>query len=175
MKYSLIFLLLGLLSCAHPKPRKPIAHSGRIDMTQSIAYNQQLNKYEGSVLKNYIKRDSTHTYIDSQHGFWYAYLSRNEQDTILPQKGDEVVFSYDIKGLDGKSIYSKEELGEKTYLVDQQDFMQGIQEGIKLMKVNEKVVFLLPSIKAYGVHGDGHKIGANTPVVVTLQLITIRK
>jgi len=175
MKYSALLIVLLAFSCANPKPRKPIAHTGSVDMSQSIAYNKQLNKQEIVSIKKYIEKDTTRTYIDSQHGFWYTYISKNEKDSIKPVKGDEVVFLYDIKSLDGIEIYSKEELGEKTYLVDQQDFMQGIQEGIKLMKVDEKIVFLLPSIKAYGVYGDQNKIGANTPVAVTVELITIRK
>ncbi|HHB52212.1 MAG TPA: gliding motility-associated peptidyl-prolyl isomerase GldI [Saprospiraceae bacterium] len=175
MKYSLLLPMILLISCANPKPRKPVAHTGRMDMSQSIAFNKQLNKDELNRIKAYIRRDSTHTYINSQRGFWYTYLAKNEKDTLSPKKGNEVVFLYDIKDLQGNEIYSEDTLGRKTYLVDQEDFMQGIQEGIKLMRINEKILFLLPSSKAYGVYGDQKKIAANTPLVVTLELITIRK
>lgn len=174
MDYKLILIgLLLIISCGNPKPRKPIMRTGSMDMSESIAFNKKLLNYEEEQFKILMKNDTLHSYIDSHYGFWYTYDKKNQLDSIKPIKGDEVRFLYDIKSIDGKIIYSQEELGEKTYLVDQQDFMQGIQEGIKLMKVNEKVIFFLPSQKAYAYYGDENKIGSNTPLIVTVELIEI--
>lgn len=176
MKYSLLILSLFflVLSCANPKPRKPIAHTGGMDLSQSIELNKLLFEQETAFFNKHIQNDSLHTYKASQYGFWYAYEVQNQIDSITPVKGDEVSFLYSIIDTNGQNIYSQEELGEKTYLVDQQDFMQGIQEGIKMMKVDEKVIFLLPSYKAYAVYGDGNQIKPNTPLIVTVKLTSIR-
>jgi gliding motility-associated peptidyl-prolyl isomerase len=176
MKTSFLLLLsiVFLISCAHPKPRKPITHTGRVDMSESIAFNKRLFQLEKEAFERIMQQDSIHTYINSKYGFWYAYEVENTQDTIKPVTGDRVVFSYDVTGIDGQVIYTKEELGNKTYLVDQQDFMQGIQEGIKFMNVNEKVIFLLPSQKAYAYYGDENKIGTNTPLIVNVELLEIK-
>lgn len=167
-------LLLSFISCANPKPRKPISRTGSVDMSKSIAFNKKLLAHEENLFKQIIKKDSLHTYLDSHYGFWYAFDKKNEKSTIKPVKGNEVTFEYDVKDINGKIIYTKEELGNKKYLVDQQDFMQGIQEGIKLMKIDEKVIFLLPSQKAYAYYGDEKKIGSNTPLIVTLTLLDIQ-
>ena len=169
-----LILLLLFMSCGHPKPRKPIMSTGSMDMSKSVELNKQLYNQEIAYFKTLMQQDSTHTYIDSKHGFWYTYLTERSTDSIFPDKGDEVVFSYDIKDIYGHQIYSQEELGNKTYRVDQEDFMQGIQEGIKLMQVDEKLLFLLPSLKAYGVYGDGNKITTHTPLLVTVELINIQ-
>ena len=169
-----VIVLLILVSCANPKPRRPIMSTGTMDMTKSINLNKQLYNQEIAYFKALIQQDTSHTYIDSKHGFWYTYLIKKSSDSIFPEKGDEVMFSYDVKDIYGRQIYTQEELGTKTYLVDQQDFMQGIQEGVKLMKVDEKVLFLLPSLKAYGVYGDGKKITTNTPLIVSVELINIQ-
>lgn len=166
--------LTSLLSCANPKPRKPISRTGSYDMTKSIAFNKKLLAHEQEAFKGIIAKDTLHTYLDSHYGFWYAYDIKKDEKTRKPTKGNEVTFEYEIKNSNGTIIYSKEELGNKTYLVDQQDFMQGIQEGIKLMKVNEKVIFLLPSQKAYAYYGDEKKIGSNTPLIVTIKLLDIK-
>ncbi|HIP49590.1 MAG TPA: gliding motility-associated peptidyl-prolyl isomerase GldI [Lutibacter sp.] len=172
-----VFILIGFISfisCANPKPRKPISRTGSVDMSASIALNKKLLLHEENIFKAIIAKDTAHTYLDSHFGFWYTYDIKEEKNTPKPIKGNEVTFEYDVKNIEGKIIYSKEELGDKTYLVDQQDFMQGIQEGIKLMKVNEKVIFLLPSQKAYAYYGDEKKIGSNTPLIVTITLLEIK-
>jgi len=173
-KLFILFSFLVLVSCANPKPRRPITSTGAIDMSKSVQFNKQLYNQEIQYFKMLMQRDSLHTYIDSQYGFWYSYISKIDSESIKPVKGDQVVFSYDIKDIYRNEIYTQEEIGAKTYAVDQEDFMQGIQEGIKLMKVDEKVLFLLPSLKAYGVYGDGKKIKTNTPLLVTVELISIQ-
>lgn len=177
MKNNLFFIafLVLLVSCGNPKPRKPIMRTGIVDMTESVEINQKILEQENKLFEAIMENDSLHTFLDSHYGFWYAYDSEKSKDSIFPIKGDEVRFLYDIKTINGEIIYSQEELGEKNYLVDQQDFMQGIQEGIKFMKVNEKVIFLLPSQKAYAYYGDENKIGSNTPLIVTVKLLEIKK
>jgi len=171
----LVFILIGLLtSCGNPKPRKPITRTGNYDMSESVTFNKKLLLHEEKMFQSIMDTDSIHTYHDSHYGFWYTYLTQNKQDSIMPVKGDRVTFLYDIKSIDGNQIYTQEDLGKKEYLVDQQDFMQGIQEGIKMMKVDEKVIFLLPSQKAYAYYGDEKKIGSNTPLIVTVELLDIQ-
>lgn len=176
MKVKLFFFIisLALIACGNPKPRKPIMSTGRIDMSESVAINRQILAQENQRFQSIMKQDTSRTYLNSHYGFWYTYVLRNTTDSAKPIKGDEVTFLYDIKSIEGETIYSQEELGEKTYLVDQQDFMQGIQEGIKFMKVDEKVIFLLPSQKAYAYYGDEKKIGSNTPLIVTVELLEIK-
>lgn len=176
MKINLFFIayLVLLVSCGNPKPRNPIMRTGTVDMTKSVQINQKILEQENKVFGIIMENDSLHTFIDSHYGFWYAYDSEKSKDSIFPVKGDEVRFHYDIKAINGETIYSQEELGVMNYLVDQQDFMQGIQEGIKFMKVNEKVIFLLPSQKAYAYYGDENKIGSNTPLIVTVELLEIK-
>ncbi|PJC60215.1 MAG: gliding motility-associated peptidyl-prolyl isomerase GldI, partial [Flavobacteriales bacterium CG_4_9_14_0_2_um_filter_35_242] len=46
----------------------------------------------------------------------------------------------------------------------------GLQNGLKLMKENEEVMFLFPSFLAYGVLGDRKKIKTNQPLIYTVYL-----
>lgn len=173
-KYFLLLASILLVSCGNPKPRKPIMRTGQIDMTESVSINKQILAQENELFQTIMKQDTTHAYTNSHYGFWYAYDVKKSADSIMPKEGDEVTFLYDIKSIEGEVIYSQAELGEKSYVVDHQDFMQGIQEGIKFMKVDEKVIFLLPSQKAYAYYGDEKKIGSNTPLIVTVELLEIK-
>jgi len=95
-------------------------------------------------------------------------------NTRTPKPGDEVTFEYNITDLQGNVIYAKEAMGIKKYLVDKEDFISALQIGIKLMKIGETVIFVIPSYNAFGVSGDGNKIGINQSIKSTVTLLNIK-
>ena len=176
MNYFKVFLIvfissLFVISCKQPQEaRKPVSHSSGSFMKQSIDRNKKMIKGEENQIAAVIKKDSAKKYIASQKGYWYFYESRNLKDSLTPKKGDIALFDYEIKDLDGKIIYSKEELERQIYKVDKQDIMMGLRDGIKLMRKKEKVQFLFTSHMGYGYHGDNNKIGTNQPLFCTVTL-----
>lgn len=172
-KISLVvfFSCALIISCKQPQEaRKPISHSSGSFMKQSIDRNKKMIKGEENQIAAIIKKDSAKKYIASKKGYWYYYESRNLKDSLTPKKGDIALFDYEIKDLDGKIIYSKEELERQIYKVDKQDIMMGLRDGIKLMRRKEKVQFLFTSHMGYGYHGDNNKIGTNQPLFCTVTL-----
>ena len=172
-KILLIVFFSGILlsSCKQPQEaRKPISHSSGSFMKQSIARNKKIIAGEEEQIKAIIKSDTAKKYIASKKGYWYYYESRNLTDSITPKKGDIAFFDYEIKNLEGKIIYSKEELEPQIYRVDKQNIMMGLRDGIKLMRKKEKVRFLFTSHMGYGFHGDNNKIGTNQPLFCTVTL-----
>jgi gliding motility-associated peptidyl-prolyl isomerase len=139
-------------------------------MKKSIDKNKKLVASEEQQIKAIIKKDSKTPYIASSKGYWYSYKTKNDLDTITPKKGDIAFFTYEIKDLSGKIIYSELELRPQMYYVDKQDVLIGLRDGIKLMHRGEQVNFLFPSHKAYGYRGDTKKIGTNTPLLITVNL-----
>ncbi|WP_418263397.1 gliding motility-associated peptidyl-prolyl isomerase GldI [Flavobacterium faecale] len=165
-----IFSLL-LMSCKHNQEvRRPISHSSGTFMKKSIDRNKKLVATEEEQIKAIIKKDPKVKYYASDKGYWYSYKVKNDLDTITPKKGDVAFFTYEIKDLNSKIIYSEIELRPQTYYVDKQDVLIGLRDGIKLMRRGEKVNFLFPSHKAYGYRGDTKKIGSNTPLLITVNL-----
>ena len=177
MRLNFIFLLvfLGLNSCSEQEARAPITSSKSNGLLSTISVLKEINKAEETKIKNYIKKDSLHSYISSPNGFWYRYIVKNDSDTVFPVKGDIVQVSYDLLDLNDQIIYSKETNGIKEYVVDKEDFIPGLQYGIKLMKEGESMKFIIPSFNAYGVIGDGNKIGINTSLISRVTLININK
>jgi len=165
-----IISLLILESCKEPQARKPISHSSGTFMKESVERNKKLIKSEEAQIDSIIKSNPKINYFASQKGYWYHYEIKNNTDTISPKKGDIAYFDYEIKDIKGKIIYSKEELKPQTYIVDKQNIMMGLRNGIKLMHKNEKVTFLFPSHSAFGYHGDNKKIGTNEPLICTVTL-----
>lgn len=173
MKKSIVICLvaLSLIACKQQQQaRMPISHSSGVFMKESVERNKKLIKEEEKIIDSIIKSDTVVKYIPSQKGYWYSYVTKNEKDTLRPRKGDVAFFTYDVKDLSGKVIYTEAELKPQTYLVDKQDIMLGLMKGIKIMHKNEKVTFLFPSHIAYGYHGDNNKIGTNQPIICTVTL-----
>lgn len=169
--FIVFFSAILVSSCKQSQEaRKPISHSSGSFMKQSIARNKKMIKGEENQIAAVIKRDSTKQYIPSKKGYWYYYESRNLKDTLTPTKGDVALFDYEIKDLNGKIIYSKEELERQVYKVDKQDIMMGLRDGIKIMRKKEKIRFLFTSHMGYGYHGDNNKIGTNQPLFCTVTL-----
>jgi gliding motility-associated peptidyl-prolyl isomerase len=168
--YTLIFSCL-LASCQQQQEaRRPLSQASGSFMKKSIDRNKKLVASEEDVIKRIIKANPKTKYYATRKGYWFYYEEQNLNDTSTPKKGDIAYFTLEIKNIDGKVIYPEEELGPQTYVVDKQEIMMGLRDGIKLMHKNETVTFLFPSHIAYGYHGDDKKIGTNQSLICTVTL-----
>lgn len=148
----------------------PISHASGVFLKKSAERNKKLIHGEESKIDSIIKSNPKITYLTSQKGYWYCYVTKNDKDTLRPKKGDVADFDYEVKDLDGNVIYSQLELQNQHYVVDKQNIMMGLRHGIKLMHKHETVTFLFPSHMAYGYHGDNRRIGVNEPLLCTVTL-----
>ena len=175
MKTSCLLLgLLLVLSCGKPEPRKPLTRKTSTFLKESIERNKTINAAEENELKRLIALDSINEYLSSASGFWYYYQVKDSSTNQVPEKGDQVVYEYQIDNIYGESLYSKEDLGQRSYIVDKEELITGLQDGLKLMKVGETITFLFPSHKAYGYSGY-QKIGSNQPLRYTVTLKELKK
>ena len=174
MKFKTVFyfvVLLGVVSCKEPEARRPKKQGTTNFYKEVIAKNKKLNFLEKKRLENWISKDTVHKYNLSNNGFWYTYRVKDSVNSVNPKIEDEVLISYNISDLNGNIIYDKQ---EKNYKIDKEDFIPGLQDGIKLMKKGETITFVVPSYRAFGVIGDGNKINGNQPIQSTVTLIEIK-
>ena len=177
MNKSILIILcyLFVLGCKSPEARIPVTKNSGSFIKESAERNIELNTKEYNIIKELIKLQKYSNFVTSENGFWYKYNFKIEGDSLKPKFGDIVNFNYNIKDLDGKIIYSTEELTAQTYAMDQQEIFTGLREGLKLMKAGETVTFLFPSQKAYGYYGDENKIGTNIPLMCQVTVNSITK
>ncbi|MDN3723823.1 gliding motility-associated peptidyl-prolyl isomerase GldI [Aequorivita sp. SDUM287046] len=174
--YFLLFSFI-ITSCKGPEARSPVQTRSGTFIKESAVRNKKIYDEEKKVISKIIAQDSSHNYISSENGFWYFYNKRDTANSEMPDLGDVVKFTYDIKDLNGSLILSEKENGLQHYKVDQsnQDLISGVREGIKLMKEGETVTFLFPSYKAFGYYGIEDKLGSNIPVQSTVTLHSIEQ
>ena len=174
--YIVVFSIL-IVSCKGPEARQPIqSHSGTF-IKESANRNKKIYDEEKNLIENIIAKDSSRTYLSSENGFWYYYNKRDTTTNEMPDLGDVVEFTYDIRDFNGNVILSEKENGLQHYKVDQsnQDLISGVRDGIKLMKEGETITFLFPSYKAFGYYGIEEKLGTNIPVQSTITLHSIKQ
>jgi gliding motility-associated peptidyl-prolyl isomerase len=177
MKKVLVATLLAslaLVSCSKQQARRPVSHAEGSFMQESVDRNKKLIAQEENNIRSLINKDPSVKYITSAKGYWYHYIVENTTDTVTPKKGDIAYFTYDVRDLKGKVIYTEQELEPQVYHVDKQNIMMGISDGIKLMNEGEKVQFIFPSHMGYGYHGDNDRIGTNEPLICTVTLTDIK-
>ncbi|MBD0832248.1 gliding motility-associated peptidyl-prolyl isomerase GldI [Aestuariibaculum sediminum] len=175
-KFLTLALLLLTLACKSPDARRPISVKSGSFIDASVERNKKLNAKEQALIESFMNQKHENEYIASESGFWYFYNTKVEIDSLQsPVFGDIVNYNYDVKTLNGQTIYSTEELKTRTYAIDKEELFTGLREGLKLMKTGETVTFLFPSQKAYGYYGDENKIGTNTPIMCKVTLNSITK
>jgi gliding motility-associated peptidyl-prolyl isomerase len=175
MNRILIFFFISLFfSCGNSVPRKPILRKSSTEMKESVSFNKALNETEENAFKIYMKADSIHNYIASPKGFWYFYNNKSDRMDV-PKFGDEVIYTYEVYDLNNHIIYSEEEVGQQVYVIDKQEIVEGLRNGLKLMKEGENITFLFPSHKMFGFSGDENKIGINQQLIYKVQLNKLNK
>ncbi len=172
MKNNIIifFVLLVFISCLNPAPRKPVSYHSGSSLIESITLNRKINKIQEKAINYYIAQDSLSVYFTSPDGFWYKYNKQVTNDSHKPVYGDEVLFEYEVSDLANNTLYSKEELGKRSLLIEKEAIEIGLQNGLKLMKEGEEITFIFPSYKAFGYTGDYQKIGTNQPLIYKVKL-----
>lgn len=172
--YTILLIVLMCISCKEPQARKPVTVKSGTFLQNSIERTKKRLEKENNYILSYIKNDSTNTYINSKKGFWYVYIKQDTLATYTPQFGDKITYTYSVTDLNDNIIYNTEEIGKKTYYIDQQDdIIEGFRQGLKLIKQNEEIKYIFPSQLAYGYRGDGQKININAPIMCSVKLHNI--
>src|SRR5690606_16545385 len=173
--YSLL-LGISLTGCAdRQEARKPVSRSSGSFLKKSIEISKELVASEEALFDSIMKRNPDIQYHTSQKGYWYTYLEKSETEEYYPKAGDLVYFDSDIIDIDGDTIYKPGELKTREYMVDKEEIIIGLRDGIKRMKKGEKVQILFPSHVAYGYLGDKKRIGRNVPIIYNVTLLDIKK
>ncbi|MFN5324301.1 MAG: FKBP-type peptidyl-prolyl cis-trans isomerase, partial [Bacteroidota bacterium] len=60
-------------------------------------------------------------------------------------------------------------------IVGRSDMATGLQEGLQLMALDEKALFIIPSHLGYGLTGDGDRIRNYQTMVVDVEVVKVVK
>lgn len=170
-----ILLLIGFISCEGPQPRRPVKRSTTSAIQASIERSKKLLAAEEALIQALIAKDSTTQYVQSDTGSWFFYNKRNNVSDETAKPDDLVTMTYNVLSFTNDTLYSMQDIGIIKYKVDKQELFPGLRNAVKLLKENETATFLFPSSLAYGIPGDGDKVGISTPIKSTIAVLKIEK
>ena len=150
-------------------------------------------KIDDKIIAEYLDNNGIQAQKHST-GFYYmqlppaeAYLNRQSDDGAMAlatsylegagaqlKNNDIVSFYYTISKLDGSKIESNEEGEEpvKFRLMSQTIIPEGLDYGIKLMKVGEQYRFYMPSYLAYGSYGS-RQFSSHTNFIIDVWVVGV--
>ncbi len=175
MRYIYFILALFLFSCEGPEARKPVRVSSPIIKKSTVERNKELLALEEQIINALVKKDSLNEYQNTSSGSWFYYEKKKDTTSYLPKDDDIVTLTYTIMTLTNDTIYSAQEIGEQEIMVSKPSLFKGLRNTFTLLKENEKATFLFPSSLAFGYHGDENRIGPNTPIKSSVEILKIEK
>ena len=168
---SLVYMLLFISVVSCQNNSKNNAVNKPVDQEELIAINKAMVNDEQEQIADYIlrygyKMESTKTGLH--------YLLQEEGQGKSPSFQSVVTLKYRVDFLNGNYCYSSDSSGLLQFTLGQSDEPSGLQEGLVKMKEGGKAIFIIPSYLAYGLTGDGNKIGNNQTLVYHVSLMKVQ-
>ena len=132
--------------------------------------------------KMYVRKESDEIDQYVKHRAWEMTTTGTGLRYMITKKGTGAAavinkyakVNYKISLLDGTVCYSSDSTGAKTFLIGEDNVESGLHEGIQLLHVGDKAVFILPSHLAHGLIGDESKIPPKASVIYDIELLSIK-
>ena len=174
LAFFLISLGLGLIifsSCSNKEPDKKKAFTENELKEPLLKANKKAILTEDQQIKDFISRNRWNV---KETGTGLRYRIYESGWGEKAKIGKIATIAYEVSLLNGESIYSSDESGNKEFMIGRGGVESGIEEGILLMKVGDRAKFIIPSHLAFGLLGDQKKISTKTTLVYDVKLLELK-
>lgn len=173
---SLVTFVFVIIVCSCQQESSTTASSDTLkstDLKESMArVNQRLIGLENEKIRAYIQR---YNWNMQQTGTGLYYMIYKKSTGIIPGKGDIIEARYTSKLLNGQELYDSSVKGPLIFELGKSKTINGLEEGIFLMRLGERAKFIIPSHLAFGLLGDQEKIPQRATLVYDVELISVKK
>ena len=171
--YFLLLVTCYLLpvSCTDKPKQKPIVVNYNKLKEDIIQVNKPAVVMENDEINAYIK---AHNYAvqTTGTGLRYLFITENPKEKKV-ENGNRIKVNFKVSLLDGTLCYTSATKGPKQFTVGSDNVESGIHEGVQLMHLHDKAIFILPAHLAFGLIGDRDKIPPKSAVVYQVEVISI--
>ena len=170
----LLSILFSLCACqGREKHNQTIVQKKSPDeMKESlIDANKKRMLEEMDRINDYVER---HNYKMTTTATGIRMMILSEGKGQKPELLSDVSVKYRINSLDGSYIYSSDSSGVLSFILGQSDEPSGLQEALLNLNEGTKALIIVPYYLAYGITGDGDKIGGAESLVYNIELTKVR-
>ena len=168
IKISSIALIIFAMACKPSNEQNAAIISQSAIKKPLMRENKKLVSKEAQEIENYVKR---HNWQMEATGSGLRYMIYEHGKGTLAQSGQRAIINYKVSLLDGTECYKTKDKPEQ-FLIGEDHVETGLHEGITLMHVGDKAIFILPPHLAHGLLGDQDKIPPLSTIVYDVQLIS---
>jgi len=177
---NIAFFLLWIqcalyVSCTDKPKQKPIVIDYAKLREDIIQVNKPAVVMENDEINAYIK---AHNYSmqTTGTGLRYLFIKENAKEKKV-ENGNRIRVKYKVSLLDGTICYTSDKKGPKEFTVGAvrvgEEVESGIHQGVQLMHLHDKAIFILPAHLAFGLIGDRDKIPPKVAVVYEVEVISV--
>lgn len=172
-KIFYLFTILTLFSCEQKENSTgsilPTAEQKTEETDPFVELNSRAILLENEEIDLYIKR---HEWEMTKTGSGLRYMILHEGDGERPTEGTAVTLNYKTYLLTGEEIDNSEKSGPIHFTVNKSEAIPALHEVVQLMKLGSKARIVIPAHLAYGVSGDGNKIGIAQSLMMEFETIS---
>lgn len=172
MRYLLGALALLIISCEAQLPESGDKQITEEELKEPLINANKLRiKKEDLRIAAFIKRKKWGMKTTGT-GLRYSIYKNGEGAT--PEEGNTAVINYELLLMDGTLCYSSDSNGTKGIRLGKSEVENGLDEGLRLMRVGDRARIIIPSHLGFGLMGDGDKIPSYAVLVYDLELIDVK-
>ncbi len=174
--YTILFSLIILCGCNNnqeqsPEKKKAYSEVKKQHEDELLEWNKKIVDIDHTVIQKFIERRKWDMNI-SPTGLYYQILNNNNNTKAI--KDNTAEFTFKTYLLNGTTLYSSQESGNRFFKLGHNQTEQGLNEGLLMMRKGEKARFITPPHLAFGVAGDGHRVPAYSILVYEIELIDLK-
>lgn len=136
-----------------------------------VKFNKEIVKSEIQEIEDFIER---YRWKMQTSPTGLRYLVSREGQGLMPVKGETVVLKYDLKLLNGRSLYNSEKSGLREFVIGTGSVENGLEEGVLLLRPGDHAKLIVPSHLAFGLLGDLKEIPERAVLVYDIELVAVK-
>jgi FKBP-type peptidyl-prolyl cis-trans isomerase len=171
----ILFVSLTISACQNkdkPTVKKSVEIHSPQDLDDALINNHKLRiREEQELIQAYI---SKHKYTVQSTATGVHYLIESTGSGEKVKLMADVQVKYQLNFIDDSYVYSSDSSGFLNMIIGQSTEPSGLQEALLLMNEGSKAIIIVPSYLAYGLTGDGEKIGGRETLVYQIEILKVR-
>jgi len=168
VRFLCLFCLLG--SCSEKRTKEKSEGEIRAAERALVGANRIMVKKDHDKIQAYARRNILDV-KESATGLWYR--TEEKPGCVKAKSGQQATINYEVSLTDGTVCYSSDSLGPRSFRIGHGGVESGLEEGILMMCVGDKALFILPPHLAHGLTGDGDKIPPRSVIVYHVELLKL--
>ena len=169
LRLLIVFSISLIMSCDQKEPQKKFPYKTKEQFDQvMIESHQQFLQKEKLKIEKFTDSLGLE-FFKTGTGLQYHISNSTNGDTL--KSGDLAAINYLLTTIEGDTVYQSPKGQFQEFAVDYDNVESGLHEGIKLMRIGERAIMILPAHLAHGVTGDQAAISAQTTLVYNIHLV----